>query len=108
MNSLGQRRYVSTNSASSISIVTVLSTFIALKSDLPKWKLILNWICGVEMADTPAEVAVKQEEVSLKTSEEKAEEAAGFLYEPEWKRNMVDANAVLVMAVAMFFWGFYN
>ena len=87
----------------------MLSLFPALKSDLPKWKVILNWICGVEMAETPAEAVVKQEEeVSLKTPEEKAEEAAGFLYEPEWKRNLVDANAVLVMSVAMFFWGFYN
>ena len=61
------------------------------------------------MAETPAEAVVKQEEeVSLKTPEERAEEAAGFLYEPEWKRNLVDANAVLVMSVAMFFWGFYN
>ena len=42
-----------------------------------------------------------------KTEEEIAEECAGLLYEPEWKRTMVDANAVLVMAVAMFFWGFY-
>ena len=74
-----------------------------MKSDLPKWKVILNWICGVEMAETAADVAVpvKGLEVSLKTPQEKAEEAAGFLYEPEWKRNLVDANAVLVMAVAM-------
>ena len=72
------------------------------------WKVILNLICGVEMAETPSDVVQKQEEASLKTPEEKAEEAAGFLYEPEWKRNLVDANAVLVMSVAMFFWGFYN
>ena len=44
---------------------------------------------------------------SQKSEEELAEECAGLLYEPEWKRTMVDANAVLVMAVAMFFWGFY-
>ena len=60
------------------------------------------------MAETAADVVVKQEEVSLRIPQEKAEEAAGSLYEPEWKRNLVDANAVLVMAVAMFFWGFYN
>ena len=39
--------------------------------------------------------------------EEEAEVAADFLLEPDWKRNVVNANAVLVMAVAMFFWGFY-
>ena len=60
------------------------------------------------MAETPSDVVQKREEVFFKTPEEKAEEAAGFLYEPEWKRNLVDANAVLVMSVAMFFWGFYN
>ena len=86
----------------------IIINFLALKSDLPKWKVILNWICGVEMAETAADLVVKQEEISLKTPQEKAVEAAGFLYEPEWKRNLVDANAVLVMSVAMFFWGFYN
>ena len=25
--------------------------FIAIKSELPKWKILLNWICGVEMSD---------------------------------------------------------
>ena len=85
-----------------------MPTFLALRSDLPIWKVILNLICGVEMAETPSDVVQKREEVFFKTPEEKAEEAAGFLYEPEWKRNLVDANAVLVMSVAMFFWGFYN
>ena len=42
-----------------------------------------------------------------KTPEEEALDAADFLYEPEWKKTMVDANAVLLMSVAMFFWGFY-
>ena len=43
----------------------------------------------------------------VKTPEEKALEAAELLNEPEWKRTMTDANAVLVLAGAMFFWGFY-
>ena len=42
-----------------------------------------------------------------KAPEEDALDAADFLYEPEWKKTMVDANAVLLMSVAMFFWGFY-
>ena len=77
------------------------------------WKVGLNWICGVEMVDTEeqAAAAVKQQldavREDAKTEEEKAAEAAELLNEPEWKRTMTDANAVLVMAVAMFFWGFY-
>ena len=85
--------------------------FVALKSELPKWKIVLNWVCGVEMEDdiNNKEIKIEPEPVvtSQKSAEELAEECAGLLYEPEWKRTMVDANAVLVMAVAMFFWGFY-
>ena len=46
-------------------------------------------------------------QVVKKTPEEEALESADFLYEPEWKKTLVDANAVLLMSVAMFFWGFY-
>ena len=65
------------------------------------------------MADTEEEAAaaVKQQldmiKEDFKSPEEKAAEAADLLNEPEWKRTMTDTNAVLVMAVAMFFWGFY-
>ena len=34
----------------------------------------------------------------MKSPEEMALEAAESLWEPEWKKNMVDANAVLLMA----------
>lgn len=60
------------------------------------------------MAEGPADVQEVETEVPIKSPEQQAEEAVGFLYEPEWKKNLVDANAVLVMSVAMFFWGFYN
>ena len=60
------------------------------------------------MADEPSEIVTQPDKSTVKTAEEKAEEAAGLLYEPEWKRNLLDANAVLVMSVSMFFWGFYN
>ena len=65
------------------------------------------------MADTEEEAAaaVKQQldmiKEDFKSPEDKAVEAAELLDEPEWKRTMTDANAVLVMAVAMFFWGYY-
>ena len=39
--------------------------------------------------------------------EEDALVAAYQLYEPEWMKTIVDANAVLLMSIAMFIWGFY-
>ena len=60
------------------------------------------------MAEGPEDIMEVETEATIRSPEEKAKEAVGFLYEPEWKRNLVDANAVLVMSVAMFFWGFYN
>ena len=42
-----------------------------------------------------------------KSPQEEADDAVDSLYEPEWKKTLVDANAVLVMSVAIFFWGFY-
>jgi len=79
-----------------------------LKSDLPTWKVYANHLCGVEMADQPPANSYQDKTpVVMKSPEEMALEAAESLWEPEWKKNMVDANAVLLMAVAMFFWGFY-
>merc|ERR1719369_1507606 len=78
-----------------------------IKSELPKWRILLSWACGVEMSEGPTPVINHTPKVVKKTPEEEALEAADFLYEPEWKKTLVDANAVLLMSVAMFFWGFY-
>ena len=59
------------------------------------------------MAEDGEEQVEDKHEIIKKSPAEAAREAAALLHEPEWKRNMVDANAVLVMSVAMFFWGFY-
>jgi len=78
-----------------------------VKSELPAWKIGLNWICGVEMVDQASdlpEVPIMRKVVS---PEEAAMEAVEFLHETDWKKIMVDSNAVLLMSVAMFFWGFY-
>jgi len=77
-----------------------------VRADLPAWRVALNWVCGVEMVEEGAVVEAPPPKVVL-SPEEEAEVAADFLLEPDWKRNVVNANAVLVMAVAMFFWGFY-
>ena len=79
----------------------------ALKSSLPGWRIALNWVCGVDMAEDGEEQVEDSHKIIVKSPIEAAKEAAALLHEPEWKRNMVDANAVLVMSVAMFFWGFY-
>lgn len=78
-----------------------------LKSSLPGWRIALNWVCGVDMAEDWEDQVEDSHEIIAKNPAEEAKEAATLLHEPEWKRNMVDANAVLVMSVAMFFWGFY-
>merc|ERR1719495_3114240 len=76
------------------------------KKDLPGWRIGLNWLCGVEMDDGDG-VAVEAPQVAKLSPSEEAEVAADFLFETPWKRRLVNLNAVLVMAVAMFFWGFY-
>merc|ERR1719195_1282403 len=80
-----------------------------LKSSLPKWRVALNWLCGVEMAEDGEEQGQEAGRAAApaRSLSQVAREAAQLLHEPEWKRGMVDANAVLVMSVAMFFWGFY-
>ena len=59
------------------------------------------------MAEDGEQQVEDSHEIIVKSPSEAAREAASLLHEPEWKRNVVDANAVLVMSVAMFFWGFY-
>jgi len=76
-----------------------------VKSDLPTWKVYFNHLCGVQMVDSPAQQYTVP--VVRKSGEEQAQEDAESLYEPSWKKTMVDSNAVLLMSVAMFFWGFY-
>jgi len=76
------------------------------KKDLPGWRIGLNWLCGVEMDDGDGAAVEIPQATKLSPSEE-AEVAADFLLETPWKRRLVNINAILVMAVAMFFWGFY-
>jgi len=78
-----------------------------IKSELPKWKIVLNWMCGVEMSDGSSVPTTLQAQPPKKSPQEEADDAVDSLYEPEWKKTLVDANAVLVMSVAIFFWGFY-
>merc|ERR1719430_1579285 len=78
-----------------------------VKSELPGWRILLNWLCGVEMVDEHTEKIDIPPPVVQMTPQEEANTAADFLLERGWRKTMVNANAVLVMAVAMFFWGFY-
>ena len=109
----------------------------ASKKDLPGWRIGLNWLCGVEMDDgdgvtveipqvkildwflslavstdqwripNPLNFNLWHPKVTKLSPSEEAEVAADFLLETPWKRRLVNLNAILVMAVAMFFWGFY-
>lgn len=78
-----------------------------LKSELAGWRVVMNYLCGVEMAATKEEQYIAPPQIQKKTPEEEAEIAAESLWEPDWKKLLVDSNAVLLMSVAMFFWGFY-
>ena len=72
--------------------MTILSLFI----------LFARWACFIKIThffDWPATQVVSAEEEAL--------EAAEFLHEDDWKKTMVDCNAVVLMSIAMFFWGFY-
>ena len=55
----------------------------------------------------PSEFQLVTPQVTKLSPSEEADVAADFLLETPWKRRLVNLNAVLVMAVAMFFWGFY-
>ena len=58
--------------------------FLAIKSELPKWKILLNWVCGVEMVENQemAEEQINQmQKINFvkKSPEETAQEAADLL-----------------------------
>jgi len=76
-----------------------------VRSSLAGWRVTLNWVCGVEMVEEEGQQ--QQSAPPQKSPQQEAADAADSLYEPNWKKNLTDANAVLVMSVAMFFWGFY-
>jgi sodium/glucose cotransporter 1/sodium/glucose cotransporter 9 len=76
-----------------------------VRADLPLHKVAFNMMCGVEMDD--GKPRIEPPLPVIKSPEEEAHEAAEFLYEPKCKRWFVDSQALLVMAVAAFFWGFY-
>ncbi len=78
--------------------------------DLPWWRKIFNFLCGVESASNSHNVEQSGGETKAekpKTKEELAWEAAEFLQEEPWWRTFVNVNAVVLMAVTIFFIGFY-
>ena len=68
----------------------------ALLLKVHRWKLFL-----FKAVESESQVA------KLSPSEE-AGVAADFLLETPWKRRLVNVNALLVMAVSLFFWVFYR
>ena len=61
-----------------------VQNILAIKSELPKWKILLNWVCGVEMVENQemAEEQINQmQKINFvkKSPEETAQEAANLL-----------------------------
>ncbi|CAH1801179.1 unnamed protein product [Owenia fusiformis] len=71
-----------------------------LEEELPWYKTACNWICGIEkMVDQPQ---LTDEEIRA------LQEKQNSIYEePTWRR-VLNANAIILMVVAIFFWGFYH
>ena len=67
---------------------------------MPCWKKAGYWICGIE----------KQPEVPQLTPEQikEIEAKQNSLYEVPFWRGVVNVNAVLLMLIAVFFWGFFH
>ncbi|CAL4074984.1 unnamed protein product, partial [Meganyctiphanes norvegica] len=69
--------------------------------EVPKWKQIVNAMCGVNKEDD------KGQEEDPRTEEQKAIDAAEFLEEePRWKK-FVDINAIICLSICTGLWAFY-
>ena len=64
----------------------------------PCWKVSMRWVCGIE----------KHPELEL-TEEQKNEmnEKATSLYEATFWRRIVNINAIVLMVLTAFYWGFF-
>ncbi|CAL1288649.1 unnamed protein product [Larinioides sclopetarius] len=67
----------------------------------PTWKKILFFICGVSKQTSAAD-----SEEQFSAEEEATSAAEGIIEKPLWRR-ICDANAVLLIAVCSFIWGYY-
>lgn len=66
---------------------------------LPWYKKACQWICGVEKHD---------EQPTLTPEEQKAFERKQLsIHETKWWRRLLNINAILLMTLAVFLWGFY-
>ncbi|XP_069137178.1 sodium/glucose cotransporter 4-like [Argopecten irradians] len=68
------------------------------KEELPRWKSVVHLICGYE----PPKEVIESEE----SNEAKQKMLTDISEEPKWKL-FVNVNAVLLMTIGMFLWGFF-
>ena len=91
--------------------IMVIAGMASESEDLPWWRKIFNFLCGIESASNLHNVEQSGGEGTkaekTKTKEELAREAAEFLHEEPWWHTFVNVNAVILMAVTIFFIGFY-
>lgn len=77
--------------------------YIKTDKELPAWRRALYCFCGI----TESLRNSQKEEAPTLTAEEEAEQAAEFLKENPFWKNVVNANAVLLLIVGAFVWIFY-
>lgn len=77
----------------------LLFTVEAYSADLPWYKKAFQWICGIEkMTDHPQ---LTDEEIRA------LEEKQNSIYEKKIWKMVLNVNAVFLMTLAVFLWGFY-
>ncbi|XP_035219556.1 sodium/glucose cotransporter 5-like [Stegodyphus dumicola] len=70
------------------------------ESQMPRWKRLLYFVCGVPTTST------EEEEAPVSAEEEATLAAAAIIEKPFWGR-ICNANAILLLLVGAFIWGYY-
>jgi len=81
---------------------------------LPIWRKVVNFLCGISSDDQMEggggnfpKNSVEISPPSKKTKAEMAQEAADFLDEPPFWKSFVNYQAIILMTITCFMWGFY-
>merc|ERR1719153_1963266 len=59
-----------------------------IRSELPGWRILLNWVCGVEMSDSRDPCPQPQPKKVTMSPQEEADTAADILIESGWRKHL--------------------
>ena len=65
----------------------------------PVYKTVLQWVCGVEKMEESLEITEEQRKV--------LEHKQNSIHETKTQKFVTSINAVILMTLAIFLWGFY-